>query len=72
MEALGCNTIEETSIISTAFEQEEELSESQETSQETEEVIESISTGFVVLGQAAAALGLIILATIVVFYIFKR
>lgn len=68
VEALGCNTTEETAIISTAFKQEEEPSENEE----TEEVIESISTGFVVLGQAAAALGLIILAAIVVFYIFKR
>ncbi len=74
IEALGCNRTEITKIVSTAVEQEpepQEPAENNEGNEELNETLQGFSTGFVVLGQAGAALGLIALVGIALYLIFR-
>ncbi len=76
IEAPGCNIEKRTAIISTVAEQDKGEEGENETGKDETDENETIfpfgTTGFVALGQAGAVLGILVLAVIVIFLIFRR
>lgn len=69
VEGLGCNTTKSTKIVSTDVAQEEGEEDMEQ--EEADRAMQAISTGFMVLGQAGAVLGLVVLAVLAVYLVVK-
>jgi len=70
IEAIGCNQTKATKIIAAVEGQEEGIESAEQ--EEMNEATQAISTGFLLLGQAAAGLGLLVIIVLAIYLVIKR